>query len=140
MERVEAVADDIVAALGRLLPQLNPDLAPPSRSHLERVVADPAATLLVARVNGEIAGTATVSVFASPAKVSAHVDDVVVDSEQRAMGVGEALMKLAIEHARQAGANVVRLTSADHRADAHRLYERLGFRQVTSRLYRLDLE
>lgn len=139
VERVRAVSDELTEALARLIPQLNPALPGPPRDLLERVVADPAVTLLVARVDGRIAGTATVGVIATPTWVNAHVNDVVVEEGARGRGVGRELMEEAIRVARERGAQVVRLTSAERRAGAHRLYESLGFRHTGSRAYRLDL-
>lgn len=139
VEVVAASSAEVLEALGRLLPQLNPALGAPSRELLEEVVADPDVTLLVARLGGRIIGTATVAVVPTPARVTAHVNDVIVDVAARGRGAGRALTEAAIEVARARGAPVVRLTSAEHRAAAHRLYESLGFRLAGSRAYRLDL-
>jgi len=139
VERVVAVSDEVAEALVRLIPQLNPSLTGPSRDLLERVVTDPDVTLLVARADRGIVGTATVGVIATPTWVNAHVNDVVVEEGVRGRGVGRELMEEAIRVARERGAQVVRLTSAERRADAHRLYESLGFRHTGSRAYRLDL-
>jgi hypothetical protein len=60
--RIEAVKEatpEIEAALARLLPQLNATLSLPTMERLRALVADPAATLLVARDGDEIIGTAT---------------------------------------------------------------------------------
>ena len=139
VEEVREPSEDVRSALARLLPQLNPALGGPSRELLARVVADPAVTLLVARDGGEIVGTATVAVVTTPTWVNAHVNDVVVDGAARGAGVGRALMEAAVGVARNRGAQVVRLTSAERRSDAHALYESLGFRHTGSRAYRLDL-
>ena len=139
IERVGEATDEVRDALERLIPQLNPLLSGPDADLLRRVVADPAVTLLVARVDGRIAGSATVAVVATPTQVMAHVNDVVVDEEVRSVGVGRTLMDAAIGVARERGATVVRLTSAERRGAAHRLYERMGFVRLDSRAYRLDL-
>ena len=44
------------------------------------------------------------------------------------MGLGDRLMRHAIARARDRGCGLVQLTSDKERADAHRFYERLGFR------------
>ena len=139
VERVTEASAEVVAALGELIPQLNPALRGPSPELVAQVVADPAVTLLVARVDGRIAGTATVGVIATPTWVNAHVNDVVVLEGSRGRGVGRQLMEEAIRIARERGAQVVRLTSAEHRGEAHALYESLGFRHTGSRAYRLEL-
>lgn len=139
IEAVDEPSSEVLEALGRLLPQLNPALAAPSLELLTRVVQDPAVVLLVAREEEHIVGTATVAVVPIPSRVVAHVNDVVVAEEARGGGAGRALMQAAISTARARGATVVRLTSAEHRAAAHHLYESLGFRLAGSRAYRLDL-
>ena len=47
-----AVDDDLCAAVDRLVPQLSRSSPPPSRAVLERIVADGATTLFVARDDG----------------------------------------------------------------------------------------
>src|SRR2546429_4567630 len=67
--RVEAVHEatpQLLAALARLLPQLNPKLRVPDLERLQRLIADPAATLLVATEGDEIVGTTTVIVYTTP--------------------------------------------------------------------------
>jgi ribosomal protein S18 acetylase RimI-like enzyme len=139
VERVAEPSDEVLHALDRLLPQLNPQLSGPSRELLQRVVEDRAVALLVARDGDTIVGTATLAVVPTPTWVNAHVNDVVVDAGARGLGAGRALMEAAIALARERGAQVVRLTSAERRSEAHALYESLGFRHTGSRAYRLDL-
>ncbi|HET9985016.1 MAG TPA: GNAT family N-acetyltransferase [Longimicrobiales bacterium] len=55
------------------------------------------------------------------------IEGVRVASELRGRGIGERLVRDAIERARAAGCGLVQLTSDRSRADAHRFYERLGF-------------
>ena len=57
----------------------------------------------------------------------AFIEGVRVASKLRGKGVGEALVRHAIDKARNAGCRLVQLTSDKSRGDAHRFYERLGF-------------
>jgi GNAT superfamily N-acetyltransferase len=68
----------------------------------------------------------------------ALVEDVVVDAAMRGQGYGEALMQRAIELARAGGCYKLALTSNKARADAHRFYQRLGFK-ATHEGFRIDL-
>lgn len=68
----------------------------------------------------------------------AFVEDVVVDASRRGQGHGEALMRHAIELARAAGCYKITLTSNRIRMEAHRFYERRGFK-ATHVGYRMDL-
>ena len=127
--------------MARLLPQLNPTLEVPDMARLARLVADPDVTLLVARDEDEIVGTTTVIVYTTPFWIKARLDEVVVDSSARGKGVGEALVKAALEIGRERGAQVAELQSGrgPQRAAAHRLYERLGFKIRDSDVMRIVL-
>jgi GNAT superfamily N-acetyltransferase len=144
--RVEAVTEattDVHDALARLLPQLNATLTPPDMARLQRLVADPDVTLLVA-LDGDhvIVGTATVIVYTTPFWIKARLDEVVVDESARGQGVGEELVRAALAVARTRGAQIAELQSGrgPAREAAHRLYERLGFRIRNSDLFRIVLE
>ncbi len=140
--RIEAATEarpELRDALAVLLPQLNPSLPIPSLEHLAAMMADPAATLLVARDGPRIVGTATVVVYTTPIWVKARIEDVVVDQTARGQGVGEALVKEGIDVARRRGAGIIELQSARSRKAANRLYPRLGFELRDSNVYRLNL-
>jgi GNAT superfamily N-acetyltransferase len=130
IEAVDAITLEIQEALARLLPQLNPTLPAPDTERLQRLIADPAVTLLVARDGDRIVGTTTVIVYTTPFWIKARLDEVVVDAGARGKGVGVALVKAALDVGRKGGAQVAELQSGrgEARKAAHRLYERLGFR------------
>jgi ribosomal protein S18 acetylase RimI-like enzyme len=139
---VTRVTDEIVSALGRLLPQLSPSYGPPSRADLEAIVESRASTLLVARDsdrNGEIVGSLALVLFRIPSGVRAWIEDVVVDAGSRNRGVGEALSREALKRAAAAGAKAVDLTSRASREAANRLYRRLGFVPRETGLFRYPL-
>jgi ribosomal protein S18 acetylase RimI-like enzyme len=60
----------------------------------------------------------------------------VVDEAARGRGVGEAINRAAIEHATERGAVTVDLTSRPSREAANRLYQRIGFVQRETNVYR----
>lgn len=135
----ETVSDEVVDALARLIPQLSSSNPPPTRSELEELVASDASTLFVARVDGRIVGSLTLATFRIPTGVRAWIEDVVVDETARGHGVGEALNRSALEHARSRGAITVELTSRPSREAANRLYQRLGFVTRDTNVYRYTL-
>ena len=141
IESVGEVTPELQEALARLLPQLNPRLPVPDMDRLRRLLADPAVTLLVARDGDQIVGTTTVVVYTTPFWIKARLDEVVVDAGARGKGVGEALVKAALEVGRERGAQVAELQSGrgEARAAAHRLYERLGFQIRDSDVMRIVL-
>jgi GNAT superfamily N-acetyltransferase len=141
IEEVGEMSAEILEALQRLLPQLNPRLPLPTAERLQRIIDDPDVTLVVARDGGRISGTTTVIVYTTPYWIKARLDEVVVDAEARGKGVGEAMVRYCLEVGRRKGAQVVELQSgrAEQRAAAHRLYKRIGFEVRDSDIFRIIL-
>jgi len=144
IEIVNEVTSDVVEAFGRLLPQLSASASQLDADALSVIVSAPASTLLIARAGGEIVGTLTLVIFPIPTGIRAWVEDVVVDEAARGKQFGgkrvaELLTTEAIRIARQAGAKTVDLTTRPSRVAAGKLYERLGFEQRDSRVYRYSL-
>ena len=52
-------------------------------------------------------------------------------ASHRGAALGEQMMRWAVEESRRRGCALVQLTTDKRRADAHRFYERLGFRRRT---------
>jgi ribosomal protein S18 acetylase RimI-like enzyme len=131
--------DELVAAFGRLVPQLSPSAAVPTPDLIREIVEAQASTVLVARDLRDqvrIVGMLTLIVFRIPTGVRAWIEDVVVDETARGRGVGEALSQEAVRRALALGARTVELTSRPSREAANRLYQRLGFVRRDSNLYR----
>jgi GNAT superfamily N-acetyltransferase len=142
MVRIETVTEatpQVYAALARLLPQLNPKLPVPTMERLQAIIADPAATLLLAKEGEEIVGTTTVIVYTTPFWIKARLDEVVVDESARGKGVGAALVKASLDIAREQGAEVAELQSGVQREAANRLYPRMGFKLRETNVYRIVL-
>ena len=59
----------------------------------------------------------------------------VVLSSRRRQGIGQSLIAAAEEFCWSAGCHRIELTSGDHRPDAHRFYEELGY-SSESRIFR----
>jgi len=140
VEVLNEVTDEAVEAFGRLLPQLSSSAAPPDAAALTAIVGSPAVTVLIARSDGNIVGSLTVALFPIPTGLRAWIEDVVVDEAARGQGVGALLTHEAIRLARDAGARSLDLTTRPSREAAGRLYERAGFKQRETRLYRYSFE
>ena len=96
----------------------------------EVIDADPHQYLAVADAGGEVVGTLQLTFTSGLSRLGmtrATVEAVRVRSDQRGNGLGEHLLKWAIDEARARGCGVVQLTTDASRVDAHRFYERLGF-------------
>lgn len=133
---VTTVTPELVSAFERLIPQLSSSNPPPSVAELEAIVGSDASILLVAEDDGRILGSLTLVLFRIPTGLRAWIEDVVVDDEARGMGVGRALNDAALERARHDGASTVDLTSRPSREAANRLYQRIGFEQRSTNVYR----
>jgi ribosomal protein S18 acetylase RimI-like enzyme len=140
VEVLDNVTDEVVEAFGRLLPQLSSSAKPLDASAVAAVADAPAVTVLVARKDDTIIGTLSLVMFRVPTGLRAWIEDVVVDEASGRQGAGTALVLEAIRIAEQAGARTVDLTSRPFREAAGRLYERVGFKQRESRVYRYAIE
>lgn len=136
------VTDEVVHAFARLIPQLSSSNAPPTKSELGAICAAESSILLLAidRKSSEILGSLTLAWFRIPTGIRAWIEDVVVDESARGKGVGEALNRTALMRAQQLGAKTVDLTSRPSREEANRLYQRIGFTQRETNVYRFSLE
>jgi ribosomal protein S18 acetylase RimI-like enzyme len=140
VEEVTAVNDELLEAMARLVPQLSKSSPPPNDRELAAIVTSRASVLFVARDEGKIVGSLTLVLFRIPTGMRAWIEDVVVDDSARGKGVGGSLNDAAIDHARRAGAKTVDLTSRPSREAANRLYQKLGFKQRDTNVYRYVLE
>jgi ribosomal protein S18 acetylase RimI-like enzyme len=130
------VDDELVAAFGRLIPQLSSSSPPPTAEQLAELVDGPDTVVFLARVDGEIMGSLTLAFYRIPTGLKSWIEDVVVDEAARGRGVGEALNEAALGVARARGAKDVSLTSRPSREAANRLYRRIGFEPRETNLYR----
>jgi GNAT superfamily N-acetyltransferase len=139
IEVLNEVTPEVVEAFDRLLPQLSTSAKRLDAAALTALVAAPASTVLLARADGKIIGTLTLVTFPIPTGVRAWIEDVVVDESARGKQVATRLIETAIELSRQASARTVDLTSRPARVSAGVLYERIGFVQRDTRMYRYKL-
>jgi ribosomal protein S18 acetylase RimI-like enzyme len=139
IEIAASVDSELIEAFQRLTPQLSSSNSGPSKDQLEAIVSSCASTLLIARFENRIVGSLTLVTFPIPTGIRAWIEDVVVDSDARGKGVGEALNVFALAEAKRQGAITVDLTSRPSREAANRLYQRLGFKARETNVYRFTL-
>ncbi|MEX2154401.1 MAG: GNAT family N-acetyltransferase [Gemmatimonadaceae bacterium] len=106
-----------------------PSTAEEMPSRLAAVDSHPGADTRVAVVAGQVVGIATVHVFASIHSSSpvAWLTTLVVAEGARGKGIGRLLLAWAEDYARSHGAARISLTSALHRAEAHKFYINLRY-------------
>lgn len=96
----------------------------------ETIAGDPNQVLLVAELDGEIAGMLQITFIPGLSRRGAwraNIESVRIDSRLRGRGIGGWLMQRAIELARERGCRLAQLTSDKRRTDAQRFYGQLGF-------------
>jgi len=128
--KVSEVTEELQEALQRLIPQLGVHKIPTTFKELNRLIKSESSTLLAARYpdeNSAIAGILSLTIYRVPTGIRSIIEDLVVDKKMRRRGIGEALVRNAIELAREAGADGVSLTSNSQRKAANQLYQSLGF-------------
>ena len=141
IETASEATDEVVEAIGRLLPLLSRSAPPPTAEQVTEMVRSPATTVLLARddATGSIVGTLTLVMFRIPSAVRAIIEDVIVSEDARGQGCGELLTREAIAVAGTAGVKTVDLTSRPSREAANRLYLRVGFFKRETNVYRYTL-
>ena len=126
-----------VSAIAELLGELGyPAAASEVVTRLNRLIDFPYATILVAEVEGAIAGVVTGHVFPSihATAIAAWLTTLVVGAAFQSRGVGRHLAAAVEDWARDAGAVKISVTSGMHRDGAHAFYERIGYERSGVRL------
>jgi ribosomal protein S18 acetylase RimI-like enzyme len=138
IEHVTTSTDELFRALQTLTPQLTANHPPPSRADMDALIAAPGSITLIARhpdETGPIVGAASLVVYRVLTGIRAHLEDVVVDTSARGLGIGEALTREALRIAKDSGADGVALTSNPLRVAANKLYQKIGFKRRETNLY-----
>src|SRR4051794_37721688 len=127
------------APIAELLGQLGyPCEASAVPERLSRLGAGHDAAAIVAVLDGTVVGLATMHsrIVLHSADPVAQLTALVVPETRRGRGVGRALVAAADAWARERGAKRLVVTTALHREDAPRFYERLGFSHTGRRYAR----
>ena len=125
---IRLLADD---ELGSLREKFENPIPESYYSAYKLIDKDPNHELIVAELDGDVIGTLHLMFLPSlsfQGELRAQVESVRVDTHLQNQGVGNEMMKWAIQRAKDRNAHLVQLTTHKSRADAHRFYERLGFK------------
>jgi ribosomal protein S18 acetylase RimI-like enzyme len=137
---VTEFSEDLYQACQVLVPQLTNNNPPPTREQLTQLINSQASHFFVARdnasTNNQVIGLATLIIYHVPTGMRGYIEDVVVDGNWRGQGIGEALTQACLGFAKQAGCPQVMLTCNPGRTAANRLYQRMGFEQRKTNVYR----
>jgi ribosomal protein S18 acetylase RimI-like enzyme len=138
IEKALEVSDELFEAIQRLVPQLGLHKIIPSRNELTALLNSEASTLWIAKYPdeyGKLVGMLTIAIYRVPTGLRSIVEDVVVDQDFRRLGIAEALVKTAMEYAREIGVDGISLTSNPTREAANKLYQSMGFERRETNSY-----
>lgn len=115
---------------------------PRSLAFLQERLAEADAAMLVADIGGAVVGFARVKLGRPPddarrrPRVFAYVEEVVVSSDHRRLGVGKALMRRVEAWARERKVDPIELTVWEFNEEARKFYESLGYTTSYRRMFR----
>ena len=124
---IALLADD---QLGAAREELRDPLPQSYHDAFAAITNDPRQTLIVGEKAGTIVACLQLTLIPGLSHKGAwraQIESVRVSAAHRGSGIGYALMRYALDLARQQGCRTAQLTTDKTRTDAHRFYSRLGF-------------
>lgn len=129
-----------VKALRMLIKQLTGRDSSFGEEELRQTLQDNASRLFVMRREDAIIGMLTLCIYHCPTARKVWVEDVVVDSAYRGQGLGKELVAFAIDYVEKNLAPCsLMLTSRPERIAANKLYQKAGFEQRQTNVYKIDI-
>lgn len=132
---IDAISPTDYQAYCDLLPQLSPYINIPTFDYLNQVLGSSQVSFFMAK-NEVLVGGLTLVFNYLTTGLSVRIEDVIVDQRMRGKGLGRKLMEQALVKAEAVGAKAISLSSNPKRIAANQLYQRLGFEQITTNVYR----
>lgn len=126
---VRMLADDELGSQREIVEDPLPELY---YTAFEQISCDPNHELIVAELDGKVIGTLHLIFLPSisyQGGLRSQVESVRVDRQFQNQGLGSEMMRWTIGRAKERGAHLMQLTTHNSREDAHRFYERLGFKK-----------
>ena len=125
-ELVELLADDVLGSQREIAPM------PSYMEAFAEIDADPAQLLVVVRdATGALVGTMQLTLIPGLSRGGTkrlQIEAVRLATSVRGSGLGRALFTWAHDYGRAHGATMAQLTADKQRDDAHRFYQRVGYR------------
>lgn len=135
--RAKIWSEELSDAIARLLPQLSKNAVLPSQEDLTKLLAEDNTHLIVAEIDGVIAGMLSLVIVNIPTGGKAWIEDVVVDEQFRGQNIGARLVEFALNTAENLAVKKVYLTSNPSRKAAHALYKKCGFETYDTTVFRV---
>ena len=127
-------------AVQKLLEQLTNRPVKLTETTLKEIISQENTHLFFLLADQEIAGMLTVGIYHSPTGGKAWIEDVVMDEKYRGQGFSKQLVTDAVRFVKEQGIPLIMLTSNPTRIAANKLYQKLGFEQKQTNVYRMNLE
>ncbi len=131
-----------LAEINHLIAQLSLSATPPrpmTFTELKQMLAQKDFYQLVIQSKGVIVAGLNVYMTRIPTGLIAEAEDLVVDGPYRMWGLGRVLMEKAIELAKKHRAKHISHRTNPKRVDANKLYQAMGFKQMETNFYRINL-
>jgi len=128
-----------IVQITALMRELHDDDRTPTLEEAQKILKNENVVVMVAREDERIVGVATLYILQKFGKLSAHLEDVIVDEKNRGQGLGKKLVQAVIDVAKKRGLHSIALTSQPKRIAANRLYVSLGFIKRETNAYKLTL-
>lgn len=139
---------EILAAINRLAKELSDRATPIDELALIRLICQDSLRLYLLEVDGKIVGMGTLCIGPETLmKKEAEIEDFVVLEARRGRGLGIMLGQYLIKSAKEEKVTAIELTSRSCRVAANKLWIRLGFQKIGTKIvngrekniYRLEL-
>lgn len=127
-------------AVQKLLEQLTNRPVKLTETTLKEIISQENTHLFFLLADQEIAGMLTVGIYHSPTGGKAWIEDVVMDEKYRGQGFSKQLVTHTVRFVKKQGIPLIMLTSNPTRIAANKLYQKLGFEQKQTNVYRMNLE
>ena len=139
IEQLTSISSENADAVRNLAKQLGNNYKELSDKDLQEIITSPQSFLFLARhiPTKQVAGMIMAIVYRIPYVKKAYLDDLIVDPQFRAKGIGKALMSHAVNFTKEKGAAYVDFTARPRREESNSLYEKLGFKKRDTNVYRL---
>ena len=139
IKEVTSFSPTIAESMRTLSSQLGTHYKELTDADLLEMIQSPMHTLFIAIENksDRVVGMILLLVYRIPYLRKAHLDDLTVDEGFRHYGIGTALLQKATEVAREKGVTYVDFSSRVTRGPANNLYQKLGYEQHDTNVYRL---
>jgi ribosomal protein S18 acetylase RimI-like enzyme len=137
IKRINRFSTRVFEAVLRLLPQVASNEELPAKQYFKSILTSENVHFFIAELNNkQIVGMLTIGTYPTPSGAKVWIEDVVVDETQRGKGIGKELMLFAINYSGSLGAKTIGLTSRPSRTAANKLYQKLGFMQYETNVYK----